>query len=282
MTVFDRRLTPARPDLAAEGLRGRVAAQRYVAGVWRKVVTATAPLRARPALDAGYETEALLGERVQVFDEEEGWAWGQLEADGYVGYLPAAMLGPEGLPPDHRLAVSRSFFYPAPDIKTPPQGFAPLGGLVSVLERRGSFARTAEGWLWGEHLWPLDRRATDFVAVAETFLGAPYLWGGKSALGLDCSALVQLSAGLAGMALPRDSDLQQTCGQPVAIAPGLTGLRRGDLVFWKGHVGIMRDPQTLLHATGHSMLVVEEPLAVVAGRIETALSRPIAAIRRLT
>lgn len=282
MTVFDRRLTPARPDLAAEGLRGRVAAQRYVAGVWRQVVTATAPLRARPALDAGYETEALLGERVQVFDEEEGWAWGQLEADGYVGYLPAAMLGPEGLPPDHRLAVSRSFFYPAPDIKTPPQGFAPLGGLVSVLERRGSFARTAEGWLWGEHLWPLDRRATDFVAVAETFLGAPYLWGGKSALGLDCSALVQLSAGLAGMALPRDSDLQQTCGQPVAIAPGLTGLRRGDLVFWKGHVGIMRDPQTLLHATGHSMLVVEEPLAVVAGRIETALSRPIAAIRRLT
>jgi cell wall-associated NlpC family hydrolase len=135
------------------------------------------------------------------------------------------------------------------------------------------------GFIWRAHLAPLEAPAPDFVAVAEALIGAPYLWGGKSSLGVDCSGLVQIALLSAGKEAPRDSDMQEArLGSPVERdAP----LRRGDLVFWKGHVGIMRDAETLLHANGTHMLVSSEPLALVRERNLSAGAGDITNIRRL-
>ena len=275
---LDPRVTPARPGLAAAALKGKVEAARFVAGWSRRVVEGAAPLRRAPANSAPLDTEALYGERVVVYEERDGWAWAQLERDGYVGFLPVAALGAPD-EPDHRLAVPRSFAYPGPSIKLPPALALPLGARLAIAARDGDFAITADGLhIYGGHLVPLDAAAPDFVAVAERFLEAPYLWGGRTWQGIDCSGLAQTALSEAGLAAPRDSDMMEvSLGAPVAFDHTLADLRRGDLVFWKGHVGIMRDAETLLHANGYAMRVTSEPLRVAAARN----SGPITSIRRL-
>ena len=279
---FDKRLTPARPDLADERLRGRVQAERYSPGRAMRVVAPSAPLRREPRPDAPLDTEALMGEAVTVYDEDEGWAWGQLQSDGYVGYIPSEALAAGDPAPTHRVAALRTFIYPAPHLKVPPSGFASLGALVSVQSSDGDYARIAgDGFIFAAHLVPLDAHAPDFVAVAERLAGTPYLWGGKTSLGLDCSGLVQLSLAAAGILAPRDTDMQQAIlGDPVEPAPGLP-FRRGDLIFWKGHVGVMLDAERLLHANGHHMAVSIEPLREAEERIRRNEFGPIVAVKRL-
>jgi cell wall-associated NlpC family hydrolase len=281
-SAFDRRLTPARPDLAAASLQGKIEARRFVEGWRRRVIEATAPLRRAPNHDAPLETEALFGEAVMVFEEHEGWAWAQLQNDCYVGYMPANALGAEA-DPTHRLAATRSFLYPSPNIKAPPMTALSLGALVKIASSEGEFGALAEGgYLYQSHLARLDAFEPDFVAVAERFLEAPYLWGGRTSQGLDCSALVQCALAAAGRAAPRDSDLQEaTLGSPVAFDEGFAGLRRGDLVFWKGHVGVMRDEAVIVHANGWHMKVVAEPLRIASHRIAAKDGAAISSIRRL-
>lgn len=280
---FDKRITPVRADLADERLRGQIEAPRYSAGAIKRVIAPSAPLRRHPAPDAPLDTEALMGERVIIHDEEEGWAWGQLQTDGYVGYLPSAALGEPSAKPDCRIAVLRTFVYPGPDLKLPPSAFLSLNAAVAIAAFEGDYARLASGgFVFAEHLTGLDAREPDFVAVAERFLGAPYLWGGKTSLGLDCSGLIQVSLAAAGIAAPRDTDMQEAAlGRPIAVTPDLKGLQRGDLVFWKGHVGVLLDGGRLLHANGHHMLVAVEPLRVAADRILKKGYGPITSIRRL-
>jgi hypothetical protein len=279
---FDRRVTPARPDLAAASLRGKVQASRYVEGSRRRIVEGAAPLRRAPSHEAPLETEALYGESVMVYEENESWAWAQLERDSYVGYLPAASLG-LSVAPTHRLAALRSFAYPGPSIKLPPVAALSLGARLAIAERRGDFAVTADGWhIYAQHLAPLEVYEPDFVAVAEHFLEVPYLWGGRTSQGIDCSGLVQTALAEAGVAAPRDSDMMEgTLGAPIAFDASLSNLRRGDLVFWKGHIGVMRDAQTLLHANGWHMKVVSEPLRAARDRTNEKAYGPITAIRRL-
>lgn len=278
--TFDRRLTPARPDLAAAYLKGRVTADRYVEGAVMEVKEGVVDLRREPRPDCPIDTQALYGERVTVYDEEEGWVWAQLDRDGYVGWIAANTLWSALRSPTHRVCVPRTFVYPAASIKQPPLLALPLSAEVEIVDERENFHVMRDlGFIWRPHLAQLDRPAADFVAVAETLIGAPYLWGGKSSIGVDCSGLVQISLAAAGKKAPRDSDMQEArLGRPVEIgAP----LQRGDLIFWKGHVGIMRDAATLLHANGAHMLVSSEPLDLVRTRNLSAGAGDITAVKRL-
>jgi cell wall-associated NlpC family hydrolase len=281
MSTHDRRLTPVRADLASEAMRGIVESPRYVAGTNYEVSAAVAPLRPVPSNEAGMDTEALHGERFRVFDNADGWAWGQLELDGYVGYLPEASLRLAMEPATHRVQALRTFVYPSASIKFPPVLALSMGAMVRVEATEGDFARTPGGFFWQAHLAPIGSHAADFVTVAERFLETPYLWGGKSSLGLDCSALCQLSLGMAGITALRDSDLQRDLGTAVPITPQLSGLRRGDLLQWKGHCGIMLDDTMLIHANGHHMAVAKEPVIVARDRILAKSFGPITGIRRL-
>ncbi len=283
-SAFDRRFTPARPDLAAEHLRGRIDAPRYAAPRLMRVVEECAPLSREPARDRSIDTQALFGEAVDVYEiGEEGWAWGQLRRDHYVGYLPAEALRADRAEPSCRVRAPRTFVYPGPDMKLPPMMALPLGAEVAVVGDRGEFAALqSAGFVWRGHLAGLDEREPDFVAVAERFLNVPYLWGGKTFAGLDCSGLAQLSLAAHGIPAPRDTDVMMAAlGAPVEFDDGLTGLRRGDLVFWKGHVGIMRDERELLHANGRHMMVASEPLRVARDRIAAGGAGSIVAIKRV-
>jgi cell wall-associated NlpC family hydrolase len=279
---LDPRLTPARPDLAAAHLKGRVDAARFVEGTRMRVIAPVAPLRHEPMPNAVLDSEALFGEPVIVYETmDEGWAWGQLELDSYVGWLPASALGPAGAPPTHRVAALRTLVFPAPDIKQPPLASLSLGSRIVVLRREGDFVVTdAGGFIPTRHLVSLASVEPDFVAIAARFLGAPYLWGGRSSLGVDCSGLVQVALQSAGLQCPRDSDMQTSIGASVPFDGDLGALRRGDLVCWNGHVGIVSAPGRILHANAFHMAVVEEPLAEAVARIASSGSRVIA-VRRV-
>jgi hypothetical protein len=283
MHAFDPRVTPARGDLAAKELEGKVAAARYVAGKLCEVVDPQTPLRIAPAPDAPLATEALKGERVSIYDSnEEGWAWGQLVQDGYVGWLPANALIPAGVPPTHKVAVLRTLAFPGRSIKLPPIEALPLGACLTVTHIEERMAVTRSGaYVPAVHLAPIGAHEADFVAVAERFVGVPYLWGGKTALGLDCSGLVQVALLACGISCPRDSDMQEAAlGAPIDAADNLSGLQRGDLVFWKGHVGIVRAPNSLVHANAFHMAVAVEPLAAAVARIRAGGSE-VTNVRRI-
>lgn len=280
--LTDPRLVPARPDLADLRLRGRVVASRYVAGEERRIVVPLAPLRRHPRFDAGLDTEAVLGDPVTVYAVEEGFAYVRLGRDGYVGYLPEDAIGAAEPAPTHRVAALRTFLYPGPDLKQPALGYLTLGARVAVETEVGEYRRLAGGaWVFAGHCSGIDAVAPDFAGTAERLLGTPYLWGGRSSLGLDCSGLVQLCLDLAGIAAPRDAD-QQERGLGDALPLDPDGLARGDLVFWRGHVGLMLDATRLIHANGHHMAVAVEPLAEAVARIREKSYGPVTAIRRIS
>jgi dipeptidyl peptidase-like protein/NlpC/P60 family protein len=282
--AFDPRTTPARRDLAAKHLAGVVDAQRFVEGKAYELGAAQAPVRKAPSHAAELLTEALKGERVTIYDiGADGWAWGQLAGDGYVGFMPASALCAPGPAPTHKVTALRTFVFPGPSIKLPPEETLSFGCQLAVARRDGEFAITAAG---GHvpivHLASLDTMETDFVAVAERFVGTPYLWGGKTSIGLDCSGLLQLALGACGIPCPRDTDMQQdVLGRALALAPELTQLRRGDLLFWKGHLAIVRDEATVVHANAsrHMAVGIEETAAAIA-RIRAAGSE-ITGVRRM-
>src|ERR1700729_3505743 len=215
---FDRRLTAIRADLAAGHLRGLVDAPRYAKGRAMRIIAASTPLRRAPQADAPLETEALFGETITVYDEQDGWAWAHLARDQYVGYLPSAALGaPSG--PTHRVAALRTHAYPGPAIKLPPRMALSLGALLTVMGHEGDFAVSENGLhLWSRSLAEIGSREPDWVAVAERFIETPYLWGGRTSEGIDCSGLVQTALMAGGIASPRDSDMMEaSLGKRIAL-----------------------------------------------------------------
>jgi len=273
--MLDRRLHAFRADLADEALRGSVEAEKFVPGVPARIAVPVAQLRPAPDLSRGIDTELLLGETVRVFDRAAGFAWVQADQDGYVGYLPETVLGaPEE--PTHRISVPRTFVYPGPELRKPPVASLSMGSRITVAgeaETRGTryFVLPDGGAVIAGHCLPVsETMGEDYVAVAEKFIETPYLWGGRSGFGLDCSALVQLSLMMVGKSAPRDSDMQASFGFAIAREE----LRRGDLVFWKGHVGIMESEETLLHANGHTMSVAREDFEAAVKRIGWLYEQP--------
>jgi len=271
VTKPDPRRHVYRADVAAEHLRGVVEAGRYVTGEPRQVIAASLPLRREPRFDATLDTEALHGETVTVYEEREGWAWVQLHHDNYVGYMPSEGLAAEVTTPTHLVSVLRSYVFPEPDSKVPPLAMLSLNARVAVTEPAGRYLQLESGgFVYARHTAPIGEHVEDFVAVAEAFVGTPYLWGGRTSVGLDCSGLVQLAAAAAGHAVPRDADMQALeAGYAVDWQEGAP-LARGDLVFWQGHVGIMTSAEDFIHANAHHMAVQIEPFAEAKERIKAA------------
>lgn len=268
--TLDRRLNAYRSDLADEALIDDVNAERFERGVPARVVVAVAPLRAQPDASLSIETEILFGEDVQVFDRTGGWAWVKALSDGYVGYMPETSLGAIEIAPSHHVVVPRTFLYPGPDLRFRFLESLSMGSRISVTgeaETRGTrYFLLADGRaVVAGHCLPLGSYVDDdYVSIAVRFMETPYLWGGRSGFGIDCSGLVQLALSMTGRGAPRDSDMQASgLGEPITRAE----LRRGDLVFWKGHVGIMEDEETLLHANGHTMTVARENFESAVARI---------------
>jgi len=262
----DPRRHAYREDLAAASLRDHVKAPRYVAGEQRQLEVPVLPLRRQPRFDATLDTEALFGETLTLLDEREGWAWVQLARDGYVGYMPSEGLSPAVRTPTHKVAALRTYVYPEPDFKRPPLALLSMNALLSAAAAEGRFvALEGGGFVVAAHTRKVHESAADPVSVGLSFVGTPYLWGGRTSLGLDCSGLVQLANEAAGVPCPRDADMQAAeIGRP--LDPN-AALARGDLVFWDGHVGIMTSAADVLHASAEHMAVVVEPLAEAKARI---------------
>lgn len=278
--LLDRRTTPIRDDLAAAALKGKVEAPRFAEPVaWQVIVTST-PMRRAPRDDLPYETELLHGEGIDIYEIADGWAWGQAKRDGYCGYVPAGALG-QIAAPTHRVVALRTFLYPSASIKATPLGFLPFGAVVKVEAEDGKFARTPAGHLFAAHLAPLEETAADPVAEAERFLGTPYLWGGKSSLGIDCSGLVQTVSHACGIPAPRDSDMQEKAlGTVLPLPNDPANYQRGDLLFWPGHVALCQGEGRMIHATAYSMSVISEPIGPALERI-AGQGHPLRTARRL-
>lgn len=267
--ALDRRLNIFRPDLADERLKGEVEAARFVAGEAAQVSVPVVALRPKPDMAAGIDTELLLGEAVKVFERANGWAWVQADVDGYSGYLPETAIS-DVAPATHIITAPRTFLYPAAELRKPPVAALSMGSRLAFVgeeETRGTrYLMTEKGeGVIANHCLSLDQSlAEDYVSVALRFLETPYLWGGRSGFGIDCSGLVQLAMGMVGKSALRDTDMQaKSLGTEITREE----LRRGDLVFWKGHVGIMENAETLLHANGHTMNVARENLNEAIQRI---------------
>ncbi|MDX2259742.1 MAG: NlpC/P60 family protein [Hyphomicrobiaceae bacterium] len=281
--TLDTRRHAIRADLAAADLRGVHPAQRYTTGDWAQVVQPIAPLRRAPRTDASLETEMLFGEVVVVHDVRDGWAWVQILRDDYVGYVATAALTTTVNWPTHKVRALGTFVYPETDIKSPPLAHLSLNSRLTVAGTVDSFAALAGGgYVVARHVADEATHARDFAEVAERFIGTPYLWGGRSRIGIDCSGLVQMALEAAGRPCPRDSDMQEAeLGEALDVAPDLEGLARGDLVFWPGHVGIMCDGLMLLHANAHHMAVTVETLPEAVERIARASGQRPSSVKRL-
>lgn len=272
----DPRLTPARSDVAAAKLKGKVEAARFVEAQPRQVRVGASVLREAPSFVARLETQLLYGEVFDVYDEDaEGWVWGQARLDGYVGYARADSFDDDIQTPTHRVAALRTLVFPEPDKKSQPPSPLSLNAKITVVNTQNGFAGMSRGgWVYATHLAPIDAAVSDWVASAERFVGQPYLWGGKDSSAVDCSGLVQTSLETAGLLAPRDADMQEaSVGREIQRD---STLQRGDLIFWAGHVGVMRSATELLHANAFHMQTVVEPLAETIER-----NGPPRTVRRL-
>ena len=277
MTMLDRRLNAHRPDLADASLEGKVEAARFVSGSSARVAVPVAPLRPVADLTRGIDTELLMGEDVTMFERSGGWCWLKAASDGYVGYMPEEMLTTAAPEPTHVVNVQRTFVYQEPELRKPYRSVLSMGSRVHITgeaEARGNhYYLLADGTaIFSKHLQPIGSgKDADYVEIALQFLNTPYLWGGRSGLGIDCSGLVQLALLMTGRAAPRDTDMQAAgLGTPIDRSE----LHRGDLVFWKGHVAVMEDAETIIHANGHTMTVARENFEEAVERIGWLYEQP--------
>ncbi|MBU1377709.1 MAG: C40 family peptidase [Alphaproteobacteria bacterium] len=274
----DPRITPWRDGIAARSLEGVLEAEVYLDPKAMSCMAPAAAIRSAPDANAEQMDQILFGERFEVLEEEGGWLFGQAARDGYVGFVEAAALQPAGPMPTHRVAALRTYAFAEASIKSRALGPYSINSLVTVETVEGKLAKvTGAGWMTAAHLTPIGQFEEDWAAVAERFVGAPYLWGGRESLGLDCSGLTQQALFACGRACPRDTDQQQALGLEIAAAD----FGRGDLVFWKGHVALGLGDGRIVHANGHHMATVTEPLSAAIARIDANGSGQPTSYRRV-
>lgn len=278
----DHRINLYRDDIAAAHLRGEVEAQRYIDGEDMQVQTPVLPVLRNPQAAAPMETQLLFGEIFRVYEEKDGWAFGQSALDDYVGYVDVSALAPRLYRATHTVAALRTFIFPKADLKSRPATPLGLNAKVRVTSADGDYSEIERGgFIFTAHLAPVGAHVRDFVSVAEELRGTPYLWGGRDSLGLDCSGLVQSTLERAGISSLRDTDMQEaTLGEALPEPIDFTTLKRGDLVFWKGHVGIMIDGEHLVHANAFHMRVEVERLDIAMARISRGAGH-VTSIKRL-
>lgn len=272
---MDRRTTPANERVAATRLKGAVDAARYSDGEAGQITVPVADLLRGPG--GARDRQVLLGEQVTTYEVHEGWAFIQAAKDGYVGYVDARHVG-AAEEATHWISAPATHAYSGPDLKTPENTALPFGSRVRVSTTTDGYCDTPHGFIPAQHLSPAARQLDDPVAVAALFLGVPYLWGGNSIWGIDCSGLVQAALIACGIPCPGDSDLQEVqVGDPLADdAP----LRPGDLLFWDGHVAMVADESRLIHANAHAMAVSYEGIDEAIARIEAQGEGPVTCRRR--
>lgn len=279
---MDPREMPFNGRVAHVSLKGKVEAERFVDGEPKRVQTVTLPILDQP--EGERTRELLLGETFRVLDEMLDHAFGFDERSGYVGYVPARHLGPSG-PVTDVVRAARSYAKSKPSLKsgTDDEIFLSFGSRLHVVGEEGDWAKVDSDpigviWVPLQHLRPVDERLPDPAAVAELFLHTPYLWGGNTAFGIDCSGLIQAALLACGIPCPGDSDQQET-RVGMALAPD-SPLQRGDLIFWKGHVAMALDGQNIIHANAHHMAVAIEPFDVASARIATSGGGDVTSLRR--
>jgi hypothetical protein len=283
----DPRLTAARPDVSDYALKGHVTSEKFVKGAIYQCVLGNVGLRSSPDPSSRQLSELLFGEHFLVLEENEGWAWGQTQYDKYVGYIPLFALKPLSHNVHSRVSNPLTWVYSEADLKSPPLRRLPMGAYLPAPYSptiKGFVQIPKIGWVWEKHLTPLTLNL-DYMTLAEQFLNAPYLWGGRTAMGLDCSGLTQISLGMAGIPLPRDTDQQE-----IALGQGFNipnwnkkdALCRGDIVFFPGHVGLMVDENNLLHSNATHMATTINPLEEVVKLVARETETPVTSVKRLS
>lgn len=281
-TTLDKSINPYRSDIAGEKLRGKVIAESFVAPIQYQIKVPIADLKLAPSNDAEQCSVALAGEIIEIYEVKYGFAWGQLVDDDYVGYIDANALNQDIIAPTHKVCAARTPILSMPKVQGNVLGIMPMNAkiLPTAIRENGFVWCEGFGFIYEKHLCPIDEYFEDPVEVAQKFIGAPYVWGGKSALGIDCSGLVEISFAACNIELPRDARLQELRGQKIAFDDSLAGLKRGDLVFWAGHVAIMIDETNIIHANAHHMMVSIEPLRDAKARSDNS-GVPIRTITRV-
>ena len=269
---MDRRLTPATARVAHTSLRGKIDAAAFTDGTNLQIALPLVDLLRSP--NGPRERQLWLGEAFTVIDRDQSHAFGFAEKDGYCGWLPETALT-DGPAPNYWIATPGTHLYPEPRAASPQLAALPMGARVTVTGQNGKYTETPRGFIPASHLKPLGQYLTDPVAIAEQFLHTPYLWGGNSRAGLDCSGLAQLAHHVCRIAIPGDADLQESIGYPVQ-----GNFQRGDLLFWEGHVALAVSADTLIHANGRTMSVAYENIAVAIARIEATENAPLRSHRR--